>query len=123
VAANRRRLRRLTGSTLSPEHGVHLTTTAPLTASVEFEHPETVEIVRQRFMRGRPKDGQIVGRATYSAGTKDGDVRVSVRVESKVVLQEPSVGLRGPILNALDGLLDFTTTVIASLATFDKTVY
>jgi hypothetical protein len=108
---------------IDKHRGVHLTTTAPLSANVEFEHPETVEIVRQRFMQGRPKDGQIVGRTTYSAGTREGEVRVSVRVESKVVLQEPSVGLRGPILNALDGLLDFTSTVIASLATFDKTVY
>jgi hypothetical protein len=32
------------------------------------------------------------------------------------------VGLRGPVLNALDALLDFTMTVIAALARFDKTV-
>jgi hypothetical protein len=97
---------------------------------VSFEHPDSVQILRRWFMQGRPqgrpqtrpKDRQIVGRTTYSAGTLEGDVRVNVTVESKVIFQESAAGLRGPVLNALDALLDFTMTVIAALARFDKTV-
>jgi hypothetical protein len=111
---------------IDKHRGVHLTTTAPLSASVSFEHPDSVQILRRWFMQGRPqtrpKDGQIVGRTTYSAGTLEGDVRVNVTVESKVIFQESAAGLRGPVLNALDALLDFTMTVIAALARFDKTV-
>lgn len=107
---------------IDKHRGVHLTTTAPASASVEFEHPDTVQVLSRWFMQGRPKDGQIIGRTKYSPGTQDGEVRATVTVESKVIFQESAAGLRGPVINALDALLDFTAVVIAALATFDKSV-
>lgn len=47
---------------IDKHRGVHLTTAAPLSASVSFEHPDNVQILRRWFMQGRPqtrpKDGQ-----------------------------------------------------------------
>jgi hypothetical protein len=100
---------------------LHIATTAPsIGRATVISAPQT--IVKEWAYQGRPKDGAIVGRLTYLTGTTEADVQVETNLACKVVFQEGSAGLTGPVVETLETLDEYVTNFLAALAVFDPRV-
>ena len=84
---------------IDKHRSLHLATTAPAEAAVEVSvHREGIQILRSGWYRRRAKDGAVVARFTYNKGTREGEVTMDLNLACRVVFDEATAGMTGPVM-------------------------